>query len=378
MGLMCFWGSCTKEQTVAPVNQQVSMELHPYVSGYEDVPTSRAWLPPEEPEVYSLVEGTEDNSIGICFTQNDQEPQTGYFFKSAGKWRSSVEISDAARYYLYGYAPHTTGMSCEISSTSTPSDNSAYSNGAVLTIKNISAVTTNDVCVLVGAKNGIGNGYSESEDFKISGLVPGQFAYDAQTMGAGGGNYAFLLFDHLFSALRLNFNVNAEYAAWRTIKLKELRLKTYTTPDDETSVNTEKYNVTIKLSKTDDGTSPINDITYTSTGTADADGTAFYTSKSGRELLIEPSYETFVAHFVPAQVRQIVLISTYDVYDRKGNLVRENCEAKNSIKLNLFSGQTETFRGGRYTINLTVNPTYLYVMSEDELDNPTMVIKGDD
>ena len=376
MGLV----GCTSSEEVepkAPVElekPQVTVVLQPYMSGYEDVPTTRAWQPPTTPVVYSLVDGTEDNSIGVCFTQNGQTPKTGHFFKSSGSWRSNVEITDAATYYLYGYAPHTTGMSCEISSSATPGDNSAYSEGAVLTIKNISAVTTNDVCVLVGAKNGKDDYKADPLDFSVTGLQPGQFAYDAQTTGPGGGNYAFLLFDHLFSALQLRFNVNAEYAALRTIKLKQLRLRTYTNPADESTVNTDKYNVTVKLSKTLDGSSPIDNITYSSAGSADADGTAFFTSETGEELPIEPSYDTFVAHFVPASVKKIVLTSTYDVYDWKGNLVRENSEATNIITLGMFSGQTETFRGRRYTVTLTVNPTYLYQLSEDELDNPTFTV----
>lgn len=372
-------GGCSGEQAVEPEpeRQQVTVEMQPYMSGYEDVPRSRAWLPPTTPVVYTLVNETEDDKIGICFTQNGQAPKIGQFFKSSEKWRSNVEIGSADTYYLYGYAPHTTGMSCEISSSDTPGDNSAYSEGAVLTIKNISAVTVNDVCVLVGAKNGKDDYKEEPLDFTVTGLQPGQFAYAAETTDPSGDghNFAFLLFDHLFSALRLRFNVNTKYAALRTIKLKELRLQTYTDPTDESSVNTQKYNVTVKLNKTLDGSSPIREITYTPTGRTDVEGTPFFTSEDGEELPDESTApKEIVAHFMPAGIKKILLTSTYDVYDRKGNLVRENSEAINAISLGMFSAQTETFRGSRYTITLTVNPTYLYVLSEDELDSPTLVV----
>ena len=78
---------------------------------------------------------------------------------------------------------------------------------------------------------------------------------------------------------------------------------------------------------------------------------------------------------MPFGVTKIKLISTYDVYDKKGNLTRQNCTATNTINIsNLFSGQTETLRGRRYTINLTINPTYLYMLSEPDLNDPTVEI----
>ena len=403
---MCLAGlaGCSSGDEVGPARQKLDVELVPCMTAYEDVeqatdkdrsrepaPT-RAWLPPSG---FYVMPGTENNSIGICFTKNGEDPVTnekiGYFFTSSGKWRSSVEIASAATYYLYGYTPHVPGMSCEISSSATPGDNSAYSDGAVLTIKDISTVTPNDVCVLVGAKNGMAD-YTESGDYSVTGLRQGSFEYAAvATDGSstpGVGNYAYLLFDHLFSALRLNFSVNTTYAALRNIKLTELSLRTYTDPDDPESVNTETFNVTITLRKTADGSSPIakdefgNElITFTPTGEKDYDGIPFFQKPAGDELPIYPAYDTFVAHYVPFGVAKLILKSKYDVYDRNvtaehpdGNLIRKDCIAENTIKLNMFSGQSQSLRGRRYTINLTVNPTYIYIMSDYDLDNPTVVV----
>ena len=50
-------------------------------------------------------------------------------------------------------------------------------------------------------------------------------------------------------------------------------------------------------------------------------------------------------------------------------------EAINTIDIHeLFTGQDEALRGRRYTINLTINPTYLYMLSEPDLDDPTVEI----
>ena len=66
---------------------------------------------------------------------------------------------------------------------------------------------------------------------------------------------------------------------------------------------------------------------------------------------------------------------SYDVYDTHvttehpyGNLIREGCTATNKVKV---SGMAP---GVRKTLTLTVTPTYLYMLSDDDLNNPTIVI----
>ena len=67
--------------------------------------------------------------------------------------------------------------------------------------------------------------------------------------------------------------------------------------------------------------------------------------------------------------KQLNLVCTYDVYNKKGTKVRENCVAENDL-----SGLKDVTiaRGKKVVVNLTVEPTYLYQLSEDELDNPTI------
>jgi hypothetical protein len=79
--------------------------------------------------------------------------------------------------------------------------------------------------------------------------------------------------------------------------------------------------------------------------------------------------------------KEFVLRTTYDVFDKKGNLIREKCQAENNILLikdgerdGLFDDES-LLRGHRYSINLIVEPTYLYVLSEPDVDNPTLIIE---
>jgi hypothetical protein len=79
---------------------------------------------------------------------------------------------------------------------------------------------------------------------------------------------------------------------------------------------------------------------------------------------------------MPQGVSTLILTSLYDVYDTKGNLIRKDCKATNTMELkDLLTEQTEAKRGWRYQVNLNINPTYLYVLSEPDLDNPTVTVE---
>ena len=345
--------------------------------------TTRAWTPPTG---YTMYED-EERSISVFFTQNHDVPVGGYeeeyFFKSGDKWRVSKTDLAADTYYLYGYIPHERSADPATVSLLT-GEGKTFADGAVLSLSNFPAISPADVCVVIGAKNGYENGYTDSGDYNITGLKPGDFAYAARTTGEGGtgGNYVFLLFDHLYAALNVRLQVHADYAALRTIKLKELRLQAATS----SGFITHKTDINVTLTKTTDGTSPIakdgsgNDlITYTPTasaGDAVAD-TLLFQSNEGVELKVNEFIDgmPYKGYFMPKDVTKLVLYSVYDVYDTKGNLTRENCRVKNTLVLNeLWSGHDTAKRGYRYTVNLTIKPTYLYVMSDPDLDNPSVVV----
>ena len=359
------------------VEQSVPIELMCGVTGYQDAydrygATRAVWIPPTG---FARDESRSSEVIGICFTQNgksptvdtDDEKLMGYFFKSGTNWRTDLKIHDSGTYYLYGYTPHTTGVSCEI--TSLAGNNSAYSSGAKLTIKNLPTVTSSDVCVVVGAKNGQGS-ISTEQDYSVAGLVRGDFAYDAVATGTGsnggGKNCVFLLFDHLYAAMRFQMKVDGVYNTLRTIKVKELRLKT----SSDNAATKKRSDAVITLTATTDGSNPITEIVFNQIGNEESDGIVFQ-STEGQVLTTSDS--EFQSHFMPEGVTQLILTSVYDVYDKQNKLVRENCTAVNTLVISeLFSQQQTVYRGNRYTVNLTIEPTYLYMLSEPDLDNPTI------
>ena len=109
-------------------------------------------------------------------------------------------------------------------------------------------------------------------------------------------------------------------------------------------------------------------------GSTVTDGVEFWSSTNGEEL-----GTTYISHngsFMPLGVTSLVLTSVYDVYDTKGNLIRQDSKATNTIRISdLLTGQTTTRRGSRYTVNMTINPTYLYMLSDPDLDSPTVEIE---
>ena len=84
---------------------------------------------------------------------------------------------------------------------------------------------------------------------------------------------------------------------------------------------------------------------------------------------------------MPQDVNTLIVTWKYDIYDKNPkkdsdgnliyNLVRKDSEATNTLPLSkVINGFTALERGKKYSIRLTVKPTYLYVMSDDDLNNP--------
>ena len=359
MGLIGLIGlmGCSKAEE-EQLSNDTTIEVMSYVAGFEENTfATRSWVPPSSYVLY----GETDKAIGIAFTENNTTPKLGYFFTSSGKWRTNIDDIEAKPYYLYGYVPHFGGISMSI--TDRDGANANYSAGAKVTLSNVPAVMPSDLCVVIGAKEG-------TDKETVTGLRRGDFAYKGSASAES--NFVFLLFDHLYAALRIRMRVHDDYAALRTIKLKSLSLKTYA---GETT-SSQKTNIMVDLKATD-GSNPIQSITYTPSGSAMTEPMEFWSSES-EELTTAP--KTFVGHFMPDDITTLVLTSVYDVYDTKRNLIRKDCKATNTMKLSeLLTDQVTTSRGSRYTINMTIKPTYLYMLSEPDLDNPTVTVekKGD-
>ena len=280
---------------------------------------------------YTLDKVTE---MGIYMIKNDDTtPYAEKRLRYASKWFAFFETLPQKNYTVYGYIPKTEGMSSGVTSVS--------DNGAILTVNGIKPVTTDDICIITGVK-----------DAK-EGLMEGQFGW--YMANANDNFYMYLLLDHIYASVNFSMIIDAEYAQLRTIKLKTMKLRT----------NKGSVSAAITLTHNTTGASPVSGATYTASG--DEYTVVIYTSDEGTALDTETPL-VFNTCFAPNLSNNLTMVTTYDVYDRKGNLIRKNCTATNKVP------NLEAARAQQVQLNLTVNPTYLNVLSDPDLDNPT--VKG--
>lgn len=410
MGLVGLTNSCSNDEEPAKGQAETSeapvAEVRSLATYFDEyVARSRAWTYPTYGDSTYTEYENGIQPIGIAFTQNDKAALKGTFstYTKNGEttWRlivtdaeRSVDEIDAGEYYLYGFIPSTNGIILNVTDQDGKNGDGSganYSEGAKVTLNNVPTVMSEDLCVVIGAKHGFkqgdnyydgdytdtnGNGQYDDGETRTNRLRRGDFKYTAKQINkknteTAKDNNVFLLFDHLYASLRIEMKVESNYAALRTIKLKALRLSTKA--GGETS--REYTTITASLKANDGSKSPITGITYEQTGDIiGVDGLTFWWSDDGEALTTE--YTARAGNFMPHNISTLVLTSVYDVYDRKGNLTRENCSATNTMVLkDLFTEQTTTQRGKRYTVKMTIQPTYLYVLSDPDLDNPTVSVE---
>lgn len=337
--LLMVWGVSSCSDDSEPMDED-TLELLSYSREMEEV-TRTATVPAgyqlyvtQHPEVVE-----EGHAICAYLTVAPQEASLRRFVYETDHWHSNAIVKDGVDYYIYGYLP----MGAIENTTIEPVE-SDYSSGAYLTLQGLETFSEKDVCVVVGVKG------AESVADNVS-VIPGYYYYQGKGKDK---NHVYLLFDHLYSAVSFSIRVASDYAAMRRIRLKSVVMKTETT---------EKVNARIKFEA---GEASIVSVAYTPRGTA----------KGERVLLDEErdlttSYVSFgeICYFAGAARSNLKLVSVYDVYDQEGNLLRENCTAEN--KLDVLS----TIKSGeKRNVKLTVEPTYLHVLSDADLDKNLEII----
>ena len=370
------FSSCTSEQVPPAEEQGAPVQIMSYLAPYEDVESTgtRAdeWTPPT-----GYYEPIKHSSIGAFFTYSTVEQRHIWYYTTTtpNKWIIDKE-APAGIQYLYGFSPN------EAAGASSVAPNSSYANGAILTLNNMGSVSGEDICILVGAKEG--KSATEIADAKT--LRRGDFSCTIYN-GADTHNYLFMLFEHLYAAIDFQFHVDDTYAALRKIKLKKLELRgysSYNSDDDNTLMKRKGINATVTLTANDDatgGTSPITSITFSQNATGDPmpfitffDGEVEIPSgtvANSEELKYTDNVD--YAYVVPNINNFYMLRSTYDVYDRSDHLIRENSIVENKIDMyRLFNSIPYLDRGKKYKIKLTLKPTYLYQLGNWDLDNPTV------
>ena len=149
--------------------------------------------------------------------------------------------------------------------------------------------------------------------------------------------------------------VGEEYNTVRTIRIKSMKLKV---------ADGSLYDVDVTLTK---GVG-ISSVAY-GTGTA-VTGTREVTMRD-EELTLTTAYTTVCSGYVmPAtnQFDKLSLVIEYDIYDKKGSKIAERT-ATNSLARPL----DELMRGEERTLQINIDPSYLYDLSQN--DPPIVVIR---
>lgn len=298
-----------------------TLQVVPYTANYQG---NQAMSRRAVAEGYTAYTPDHDISIGLYILPEDN-PTPKLIRYSNGVWHSQAVVATNVDYTIYGFMPKS--MTSGISQSG---------GNTILTLSDIDAVSAEDICFVTGVKNMEGD------------LKQGVFNYHGESTN----NFVRLLLDHLFAAVKFDFSVDAEYSALRTIKLRKMTLST----------TKEKVSATITLAPNTTGADPVTGVSYSSTGTAAA--ATFFENAAGIELSAANA-ETISRHlccFVPDQSSALTLECIYDVYDRKGNKIREDCKATNKLP-NLSAS-----RGQCVTVKLNVAPTYLGQLSDADLE----------
>ena len=256
------------------------------------------------------------------------------------QWRSATSVN-AEAYHIYGFmpvdvAPVALGMRTGASD---------YKTGAVLTFSNLSPVLAQDFCVITGV---------EETD-----ATPTQCLFSFE--GSKTGSYLSLLLDHLYTKAVFLLRVGEAYSKLRTIRITQLSLQT-----EGAAGLTLTVNLPVQQPMT---------IDYGAAVVPSATSLPVANMCKAVAKLETTTDAEFSGYFAPlaAVYSKLYLVATYDVYDDKNTtLIRKDCTSRNKLS---FDDPAKVVRGNYFIFNLKVEPTYLYQLSDADLDNPTIKIE---
>lgn len=335
------------------------LNLRFYAHQLDEVPIAQApsrRALPTNFEVYTPVAGT--NIIGFITPETGTTVAARIFTLDQDQWKTNITIEDpSANYYLYGFLPVGSETSTDISTSRIAGKE--YKDGAKILINRIKSLTTQDPCVIVGVKKH-DTGVAAINDIDIK---QGQFLYNFNTDPSN--EYAYLLLDHVFGAYQYQIGVTESYSQLRKIKLKSVTLST---------MDFKTVNAVVTLTANTTNTSPLTSVVCTPNNDTGSNTVTLYkTGANESDKLLTTSFQDLATCYAPAINQQLKLTAVYDVYDKSGtNLIRENCNAENIFTP--IVQESDLKPGKRHTIRITVNPTYLYVLSDPDLDNPTITV----
>ncbi len=319
--------------------------------GFEDYEQSAALAKILRIQGYMTYENTE---VSCTFTPD------------ASTWTSMVSLKPSETYYLYGFMPKENLFVSNGNISIAPYNNTSYEKGAVLTFNGLNTVVAGDFCTFVGVK-GYGISLTSVPDMK-SRLGKFDYTPDAE------GNSIYLLVDHIYAGLKFSMTLDATYAQLRDIKVKRVNLIPIPEEDNNVIVSVDAV---VTIVANNNNQNPMSVVFQNRVSGNKPKEATLYDGENGDGLSLSTDHPSFMACVMPKNNpgdkvnTKYTLETTYDVFDRKGNLIREDEKAQNAITLEYSNLDI----GKLHTVNITVMPTYLYVLSDPDLDNPTFTVE---
>ncbi len=287
-------------------------------------------------------------------------------------WQSNITITDAGldnNYLIYGFMP----IDAENVSISLLSTNTNYKAGATMSIKGLKVLTQTDPCVIVGV------GKQETSTSDVT-LKWGTFDFTFKEGTSDVTDYMSILLDHIYSRYHFKVKIDADYAKLRTIKITKMTLEALNN-DGQTLGS---VNATVNIQANTTNSNPLSSVTFgRNVGarmvTLFDKKTTTNTSYTNGIVLDKNTSDFQEAGFclAPGDQRIFRLTTEYEVYDREDKQIRTNTVSNTFNTANFKDKKiTNTAPGLEHTIQIIVNPTYFYVLSDSDLDNPPFDINN--
>ena len=307
-----------------------------------------------------------DNMLVFVTKENDSPTASDVlsriFYSTTSGWQSNITITDAGpdnHYLIYGFMP----IDAENVSISLLSSATNYNAGASLLIRGLKVLTQTDPCVIVGV------GRQETNTSNVT-LKWGTFDFTFKT-GTDVVDYMSILLDHIYSRYHFQVKIDADYAQLRTIKITKMTLEALS-EDGTQTVGTVNARVNIQTNTTN--TNPISSVTYSrNTGTR----SVTFFENTTTPLSLTTSYQDAGFCLAPGDQRWFRLTTVYEVYNRDNKHIRTNTATNTFNTANFKEHKITNMNPGLdHFIQIIVNPTYLYVLSDSDLDNPLFDINN--
>ena len=298
---------------------------------------------PASLKVVGLTRATSGNTdwddIHIYLTSSGTQVAEGKFgyANDTKEWSTHLKLkSGAGTFRLYGFMPDDPSLTASLQNVTTVD--------AQIKLENVNPLTTIDYCVVTGVRQ-----VETASDHTSA--TRGMFSFDYYSYRQ---NYINLFLDHLMSRLVFNMKISPTYDAVRTIKVKKMTLKL---------ADISSMSVTVTFSDNHG----ISAISYLPTGAA---ANSCIIENEEKTLTTSPA-AICTGYMVPDNVfiNKLELETEFEVYNKKGNKIAERTAVNK-----LTEPLAELQRGEERTLLLTIDPSYLYVLSDPDLDNPTITI----